>query len=175
MLGPNLQGEVVSLEPVRPEDLPLISGWWAIHEVTRYWSGIGVPSMQQTDEWFERSARSDGDVVWTIRVGGRTIGHTHLTSIDWQNRSATSGLLIGEVDAWGEGYAGDSVRLRTRYAFEELGLERLESESVEGNVAMHRALEKVGYRKIGRKLRALYRGSVWHDSFLFELLREEWT
>jgi len=173
VLGPILRGKVVSLEPVRAADVPLINRWWAIPDVIRYWGGIGVPSQAQTEEWWERSARSESGIIWAIRVADRTIGHAFL-SIDWSNRSATSGMLLGEVDAWGKGYAGEVVRLRTRYAFEDLGLERLESESVEGNVAMHRALERSGYRRIGRKHGAMVRGGERHASYLFQLLREEW-
>lgn len=173
MLGPILCGETVALEPVQRDDLPLINRWWAIPEVIRYWGGMDVPSQQETDAWLARSAASRAGVIWMIRAEQRAIGHTYL-SIDWPKRSATSGMLIGEVDAWGKGYAREVVRLRTRYAFEDLGLERLESESVEGNVAMHRALERAGYRRVARKRGALFRAGTRQDAFLFELLRAEW-
>lgn len=173
MLGPILRGETVTLEPVHRDDLPLINRWWAIPEVIRYWGGMDVPSQEQTDAWWERSAASRTEVIWMIRAEEEAIGHSFL-SIDWPKRSATSGMLIGEVAAWGKGYAREVVRLRTRYAFEDLGLERLESESVEGNVAMHRALERAGYRRIGRKRGALLRAGTRRDAFLFELLRAEW-
>ena len=82
--------------------------------------------------------------------------------------------MIGDTSCWGRGYASEAVRLRTAYAFEELGLERLGSESFVENVRMHRALEKSGYHKIGRQRHYVYRGGAWHDVFLFELLREDW-
>ncbi|MBV9281844.1 MAG: GNAT family N-acetyltransferase, partial [Chloroflexi bacterium] len=70
--------------------------------------------------------------------------------------------------------ASEAVRLRTAYAFQELGLERLESQSFVPNVAMHRALEKSGYQRIGRKRHAVFRGGAWHDLVMFELLRDDW-
>lgn len=164
----------MSLEPVRPEDVPLINRWWALPEVNLFWPGAGVPSLRQTEEWYERSARSEDSIVWVLRVNGTTIGQTFLGPIDWQNRHARSGVMIGDTSQWGRGYGSESVQLRTDYAFGELGLERLESESVAGNVGMHRALERSGYRKIGRRRHVFYRGGTWQDAFLFELLREEW-
>ena len=41
------------------------------------------------------------------------------------------------------------MALRTRYAFEELGLEKVMTTVVEGNTASRRALEKVGYQTVG--------------------------
>jgi RimJ/RimL family protein N-acetyltransferase len=173
VFGPTLKGSNVELAPVAPGDLPLINRWWALPEVNRFWAGIGVPSLRRTEEWYERSARSDEVIIWSVRGAGRTIGHTFLV-VSWRHRRAWSGLLIGESDMWGAGYGSEAVRLRTQYAFRELGLERLESESVDENVGMHRALQKSGYRVIGRKRHVFYRGGRWHDSLLFELLREDW-
>lgn len=66
------------------------------------------------------------------------------------------------------------MRLRTRYAFDELDVERLESESLAENLRMHRALEKSGYRRMGTKRHFIYRGGTWHDMHIFEVLRDEW-
>jgi len=35
-------------------------------------------------------------------------------------------------------------------------------------------LERSGYRNIGRKRHCFYRHGIWHDRFMFEVLREEW-
>jgi len=82
--------------------------------------------------------------------------------------------VIGDRAARGKGYASEVVRLRTAFAFEELGLERLESETFTENAPMQRALETSGYRRIGTKRHYYYRGGTWHDIYLFELLRDEW-
>jgi RimJ/RimL family protein N-acetyltransferase len=174
MLGPILRGERLSLEPPRLDDLPIYRGWFAEPEVTRYLLARFAPSEKQEEEWYEKASTGKDQVVWRIAVGGRPIGTTSLFAIDWINRHAVSGLVIGERAEWGKGYASEAVRLRTAYAFRELGLERLESFSLDVNVAMHRALEKSGYQKIARRRRMVFVGGAWHDDFLFELLRDEW-
>jgi hypothetical protein len=73
-----------------------------------------------------------------------------------------------------KGYASEVVSLRTAYAFRELGLERLETECFTENLAMHRALEKAGYQRLGRRRRHIYKSGEWHDTVIFEVLREEW-
>jgi RimJ/RimL family protein N-acetyltransferase len=174
MLGPSLQGELISLEPARPEDAPLRRRWFADLDVTRLYTSPGVPSLEGERESFERAARDDSLVLWRIDRAGVSIGQTFLHDVDWMNRHAGSGLWIGERSQWGKGYGTEAVRLRTAFAFEELGLERLETSSMAVNIGMHRALERSGYRRIGIRRQKFWRNGQWHDEIIFELLRDEW-
>jgi RimJ/RimL family protein N-acetyltransferase len=174
MLGPILRGKKISLEPIQHDDLEQFRRWLADPQVTRYLLTRFVPSAKSEEEWYEKAASDQASVYWSIILDGRAIGVTSLNRIDWLNRHAISGLFIGEVIEWGKGYASEVVQLRTIYAFEELGLERLETESLTENIPMHRALEKVGYQKIGQRRHYTYRGGRWHDAYIFELLHEEW-
>jgi RimJ/RimL family protein N-acetyltransferase len=174
MLGPILRGEIITLEPPKIEDIDTFRAWLADLEVTRTLLVRFVPSRDAEEKWYERVAASDSTVIWSIVVDGKPIGNTGIDNIDWINRHATTGTVIGEKSAWGKGYASEAVKLRTAYAFGELGLERLETECLAENVPMHRALEKSGYQRIGRRRRHVYKGGNWHDTILFELLRHEW-
>lgn len=175
MLGPILSGERVVLAPATPEDLPAFCAWFADREITSTLLTRFPPSLKQEEEWYERTAASQRDVHWAVRVDNRTIGVVDIAGIDWINRHATTGTIIGDRSQWGKGYATEAVRLRTAYAFQDLGLERLESESLIHNVAMHRALEHSGYHRIATRRRYIYGGGEWHDAHVFEVLREEWT
>jgi RimJ/RimL family protein N-acetyltransferase len=113
-------------------------------------------------------------VLWSLTHGAELVGITTLKDIDWVNRQASSNIMIGNSALWGRGYAGEAVRLRTSFAFRELGLERLETESFVENTGMHLALERSGYRKLGTRRHCIYRDGAWHDLFVFELLRSDW-
>jgi ribosomal-protein-alanine N-acetyltransferase len=174
MFGPILTGENIALEPPRLEDLPVFRSWFSDLEVTRYILHRFVPSERQEEEWYDAVSRSETQVAWRIAVDGRPIGVTSLVMIDWQNRRAQSGTIIGDKTQWGKGYATEAVRLRTAYAFEELGMERLETETFANNLPMQRALERSGYQKIGRRRHHFFRQGGFQDALLFELLRGEW-
>ena len=92
-----------------------------------------------------------------LKHNGRLIGNAALDHIDWRNRRAESGIVIGEKDEWGKGYAGEAMRLRTRYAFRELGLETVTTRVVLANAASRRGLERAGYRQAGRAAAPLLR------------------
>lgn len=174
MLGPILRGQLITLEPARKEFLPEFIGWFADTEVTRYLLSRFPLSLKQEEEWFENTSQDRNTVHWTIMLGERPVGVSGIVAIDWISRGAKTGTIIGVKSEWGKGYATESVRLRTAFAFQELGLERLESESFAVNAGMHKALERSGYRRIGTRSRARFREGAWHDSVIFELLRSDW-
>ena len=120
-------------------------------EVTRYMLYRHPLSDKGETEWLERTATDDKMVMWAIiaRSSGRLVGNTGIHDINWRNRHAMTGIVIGEKDEWGKGYAGEAMRLRTRYAFLELGLEKLITTVVNPNEASRRALERAGYKQCG--------------------------
>lgn len=176
MFGPIINGERIRLEPPRPEHAAVFIRWFAQPELTNYMILRNPPSLRQEEEWLERMAASEHDVVWAIslRDTGMLIGITGLHRIDWRHRHAHSGIIIGEPTQWGKGYASEAMRLRTAYAFRELGLEKVMSSVFVGNVASRRALERAGYRQCGLLRRNRFFNGQWHDEWLGEVLREEW-
>jgi [ribosomal protein S5]-alanine N-acetyltransferase len=174
MLGPILVGERITLGPILPEYLPNYCRWFADLEITAYLKTIMPFTLKQEEEWLERVARSETDVVWAILADGEHIGGTGLHRINWIHRRAMSGIAIGERRCWGRGYATEAMRLRTAFAFENLGLEKVWTTVLTENVASRRALEKVGYREVGIQRRHHYRLGRWQDEWLGEILREDW-
>jgi RimJ/RimL family protein N-acetyltransferase len=176
VLGPIIEGERVRLEPPRAEFLPLYVRWFADMEVTRYLLHRFPPTPKQEEEWLEATARDPHKIVWAIvlRESGKPLGATGIEQIDWRNRRGNSGIMIGERDEWGKGYATEAMRLRTRYAFRELGFEKITTSVILPNDASRRALERVGYRQCGVRRRHQLVDGVWRDAWLGEILREDW-
>ena len=111
--------------------------------------------------------------MWAIvDEKGRHIGFIGLHEINWRNRWALGGLVIGDRSAWGKGYATDAVRVRTA-----LRLWRARVAPIEGhtmNPAMKRVFEKAGYQLEGVARRKFSHNGRWHDAILYGLLAEEW-
>lgn len=66
------------------------------------------------------------------------------------------------------------MRVRTRFAFETLGLHRLESEARIDNIASQRALERAGYKREGVARKKLLWGGQWHDCVRYGILDEDY-
>ena len=61
-----------------------------------------------------------------------------------------------------------------RYAFEELGLHRLQIAIIPRNGASRRVVEKLALREEGVALRYLEINGVWEDHVRYALTSEEW-
>ena len=168
------QSEVM-LRPITEADLPDYVRWLNDPEVTRYLGRFKPLGRLAERQWFEHAAAAKDSILWAVTdEAGRHIGGTGLHQIHWVSRSATIGLLIGDKEVWGRGYGKDVLRTATRWAFEELGLHRIESECFAENVASARCHEAAGYLRMGTARKRYWRGGTWHDSLLFEILDEDW-
>jgi ribosomal-protein-alanine N-acetyltransferase len=174
MFGPVLKGEKVTLRPGRDEDAEHFVRWFADMEVTRFLARRTAIALYQEQEFLKKIGESKDDVWWVIEAEGKPIGATGIHAINWLDANGTTGIVIGEKDCWGKGYATDAMKLRTRYAFRELNLHKLMTEVDTENDASRKALERNGYRTVGVRRHQSFREGKWKDRWLAEVLREDW-
>jgi len=108
------------------------------------------------------------------RDDGAFAGEINLSSVQrgpFQN--AYVGYWIDERRA-GQGLTPEAVVVAARYAFEELGLHRLEIAIIPRNRSSRRVAEKLAIREEGVALRYLEINGVWEDHVRFGLTAEEW-
>jgi RimJ/RimL family protein N-acetyltransferase len=167
------EGEMVRLVPLeRDRHLENCLRWLNDPEVTETTLLGDLPlSRLAEEEFFERVAQSSqtpADIVFAIetREGGAHIGLCGLHAINWRHGTATTGTIIGEAEFRGRGYGRDAARLRTRYAFEVLGLRMLISEVFAENAASLKMLAGAGYREVGRIPRRYWKRGAYREIVL---------
>jgi ribosomal-protein-alanine N-acetyltransferase len=110
---------------------------------------------------FAITLRDSGEFVGTIGI--------HLMPFD----KAEIGYWIG-VPYWGRGYATEAAGSVIRYGFEELGLNRIESNHFTRNPSSGRIMEKSGMRYEGLLRQAVKKGDEYLDIKFYGILREDW-
>jgi len=172
-----IYGEGVRLRAIEREDIPTFVRWFNDPEVRRYILVYEPMSRAKEERWFEEQLSRQNEILLGIEVkdGDRWvhIGNIGLHRIDWKNRFAVLGVVIGEKAYWGRGYGTEAVRTLLRFAFLELGLHRVELETYSFNPRAIRCYEKAGFRHEGTRRQALYRDGVFHDVFIMGILRDE--
>ena len=106
---------------------------------------------------------------------GRFCGEINLNSIQrgpFQN--AYVGYWIDEAVA-GRGLMPEAVVVVARFAFEELGLHRLQVAIIPRNQASRRVPEKLGLRDEGTAERYLEINGEWEDHVRYAITAEEWV
>ncbi|MCU4187063.1 GNAT family N-acetyltransferase [Acidiferrimicrobium sp. IK] len=110
-----------------------------------------------------------------VFVGSRFAGEINLSSVQrgpFQN--AYVGYWVDEAMA-GHGYTPEAVVVICRFAFEDLGLHRLQAAIIPRNRPSHRVAEKVGLRNEGTALRYLEINGVWEDHVRYAITSEDWA
>jgi [ribosomal protein S5]-alanine N-acetyltransferase len=108
-----------------------------------------------------------------LQENRRHIGNTALRCIDWVNRRAELGILLGAKDAHGKGYATESLQLVMEYAFKTLKLARLWTGTT--NPKAVNLFARSGWKHEGTLRQHSLVGGEWKDNILLGILAEEFT
>lgn len=109
-----------------------------------------------------------------VFVDGRFAGEMNVANVV---RGAMQGCTIGywiDQAVAGLGYTPEALAIALRFAFEDLGLHRVEIDIIPRNTASRRVVEKLAIREEGLALRFLQINGVWEDHMRFGITIEEW-
>ena len=142
-----LTGSGVVLRGNTPADVTAATALFTDPETAQWYSGPDATDAEGVRRWCLSSAdwSSGGHATWAIAdPQGDMIGNLSLVRIDTRDRSAVIAYRILPA-ARGRGVATAAVRLATGWAFERLGLERIELIHAADNPASCRVAERAGY------------------------------
>jgi diamine N-acetyltransferase len=170
-------GEKVRLRPIERDDLPRFVEWFADPEVRRHLLVYLPFSLAQEERWFEdlqgRLERQEMLVLAIETTEGVHIGNLGLHAIDWKNRNAELGILIGEKAYWNQGYGTDAIRTLLGLAFREMNLHRVFLRVDADNARGIRCYEKVGFQQDGTLRDAVFKEGRYLDQYVMSILRAE--
>ena len=137
------------LRTMLPEDVTeTYVSWMNDPSVTQFLeSRFEKHTLENLREYVGRMLGSPNTVLLAIleKPGLRHIGNLKLGPIESVHERSEIGILIGEKDAWGHGYATEAIKTISRFAFQELGLRKLTAGCYATNVGSRRAFEKAGF------------------------------
>lgn len=180
-----LYGRRVVLRPLAPTDFDV---WSEIRQRNDEWLTVWEPRRQpqQPDPVVDRSAfasrcfqrdrdRSNGvGYQFGLFVDKTLAGEVNLNNvIRGAMQSCTVGYWIDQAHA-GHGYTAEGVVLVMQFAFEQLGLHRVEICIVPRNMRSRRVMEKLDIREEGIAQRYLEINGVWEDHLRYGITFEEW-
>ena len=173
----NIVGKKVTLRAIEEADLPSLQKWSNDPSIQTMLGGWHFPvSEQDQEKWFKSLSFSSVNQRFAIEAPDLgLIGTANLVSIDWQNRNAFHGMLIGEKDVRGKGYALDTLMTLMKFVFDEMGLHRLDTDIIEYNKASLKFyLEKAGWKKEGVKKDWYFRGGRRWDKVVVGITKEDY-
>jgi ribosomal-protein-alanine N-acetyltransferase len=147
-------------------------------EVMRYWSSPPMTDISDARHmllYIQENYRNRSALQLAIErkndqalIGTCTFHNLHLKS-----RRAEIGYALGRM-YWGQGYMREALTVLIDFAFESLGLNRLEADIDPRNTSSEILLERLGFLKEGYlRQRWIVNGEV-SDTVFYGLLRSDW-
>ncbi|WP_129669690.1 GNAT family N-acetyltransferase [Phytoactinopolyspora endophytica] len=171
---PTLTGQRVRLAPLAPRHTEATFKSLRDPEVLRLTGTHTVFTREQIERWCATRADQEDRLDMAIEDvhTGEYAGELSLNGIDTDNESAGFRIaLISEFQ--GQGFGPESTRLILSYAFDVIGLHRVQLEVFSFNEPAIRSYEKCGFVLEGRMRDALLWDGQHHDTLIMGILRSE--
>lgn len=176
---PRLYGNRIMLREYKREDLGSMRKWVNDADVVRNLSDIFLfPHTVNSTENFlnsilEGKSEQKGFVI-ADKETEQYIGQIDLINIDWKNRVATLGIVIGLEENRGKGYGEEAIKLMEEFVFESLNLHKLELTLKDYNIRGYKCYLKCGFVEEGRVRQNFYVEGAYIDTIHMGILKSEY-
>lgn len=172
-----LRGKRVYLRPPTKKDIPYFLRWINDQEINQYLSAFLPVTEADEIEWLDRLHKEKNENIVFVIVdikSGKPIGTMGLHRINWKDRVATTGAIIGEKRYWGKGYGSEAKMLLLNYAFNAMNLRKICSLVISFNQRSKAYSLKCGYRVEGILRRHIFKnGRYWNEIHL-AVFKKRW-
>lgn len=172
-----LRGERVHLRVATEEDFEHLADWWVEGEWAVLQQGTIRPQGREAlKDVFRRWSKNDtptGAGFSVVDAEGSFLGHATLFGAELPARIATFAIML-IPSAVGHGYGSEAARLMLRYAFDELGVNKVELHVWSFNARAIRAYERAGFRREGVRRAAAFHAGEFHDEVFMGILADEY-
>jgi len=174
---PVLSGKRVTLRELRASDAPSLFAMLTTEEVSRFISPppTTVEGFERFIAWTLRQRRAGTYACFAVTLAGSdtAIGIFQLRELDPGFGTAEWGFAIGSP-FWGTGAFKEGAELMVHFAFETVGVHRLEARAAVRNGRGNGALRKIGAVQEGVLRKAFLKDGEYLDQVLWTILDEDW-
>ncbi len=174
---PVLQGAGITLRELRLEDAPALLTLLTTEEVTRFINPppTSVDGFERFITWANREREAGRYMCFAVVPEGyeTAVGLFQVRQLDPMFATAEWGFAIGSA-FWGTGLFTAGAQLVVEFAFEVVGVHRLEARAAVLNGRGNGALRKLGAVQEGILRKSFLRGGKQLDQTLWAILPEDW-
>ncbi|MEH6587799.1 MAG: GNAT family N-acetyltransferase [Halioglobus sp.] len=173
-----LLSERLFIRELRHSDLEDLLVVHSVDAVNRYLPYTTWKNSADAEAWWEKLQERmlDGNAMQFVicdRAQDKAIGGCILFGYAKEHQRAELGYAIGQ-SYWGKGYAREAMQRFLRYAFEDIGLRRIDAKVDSRNEASSGLLLRLGFTSEGCLRQWIKEEDSLIDMRLFGLLSHEW-
>ncbi len=172
----NIVGKLVTLRAMERSDCEMVKEMFNDPEIENLVVGWSFPvSSYAQERWFEVHYGDSLNLRFVIETPqDGAVGIATLTGIDWKNRRASHGIKLAKRECRSRGIGTDTVMAVMRYAFDELGLNRLDGSWFEDNEPSKGMYTKCGWHVEGIRRQYVFKGGRFRDLAVTGILASEY-
>jgi RimJ/RimL family protein N-acetyltransferase len=174
---PVLAGSQVVLRELRAADAASLFALLTAEEVARFISPppSTVEGFERFIAWTHRQRAAGAYACFAVTLKGHdtAIGIFQLRELEPGFATAEWGFAIGSA-FWGTGVFGEGAELVINFAFDAVGVHRLEARAAIRNGRGNGALRKIGAVQEGVLRKAFLKNGEYLDQALWTILEEDW-
>jgi ribosomal-protein-alanine N-acetyltransferase len=174
---PVLTGAQVVLRELRSTDAPSLFALLTTEEVSRFISPppTTLEGFEKFIAWAQRQRRAGSYACFAVTLvnDDTAIGIFQLRELEPGFGTAEWGFAIGSP-YWGTGVFQDGAELLVSFAFERVGVHRLEARAAVRNGRGNGALRKMGAVQEGLLRKSFLKNGEYLDQTLWTILDEDW-
>ena len=174
---PTLCGANVTLRQLRRSDAASLVAMLATEEVARFITPppTTVEGFERFIEWTHVQRAQGAYACFAVVPEGMetAIGIFQVRQLEPSFATAEWGFAIGSP-YWGTGVFADGAALVVDFAFQVLGVHRLEARAAARNGRGNGALMKIGAVREGVLRKSFVRNGEYLDQILWSIVREDW-
>ena len=174
---PDLRGEGVAVRELRPEDAESLAALFADPDVGRY---IPPPPPTARDfarfiGWASEQRRSGSVLCFGVVPDGSdaAVGVLQLHELEPPFQNVEWGFVLGKP-YWGTGLFQRATEVLLRFAFDTIGVRRLEARAMAANARANAVLRRLGATEEGHLRQSFLLGGQYHDDVLWSILAADW-
>ncbi len=175
---PVLEGAGITLRELRMSDATALLALLTTDEVTRFISPppTTLEGFERFIAWTNRERQAGRYLCFAVVPEGyeTAVGLFQVRQLDPTFGTAEWGFAIGSA-FWGSGLFAAGSELVMEFAFNVIGVHRLEARAAVANGRGNSALRKVGAVQEGILRKSFLRGGKYVDQALWSIIREDWS
>ncbi len=173
----NLTTERLDLVEIQQSHLKDLYLLFSDKEVTKYYNLLPLTDEQEGQkllDWFQNRFKDGLGIRWGIALKGKlniigTIGFNNYT----RKHRANIGYDL-QFAYWSKGYMTEALKAVLGFGFNELSINRIEAEVMQGNITSEKLLEKLNFKREGILRQWMLWNERYYDMTMYSLLKAEY-
>ena len=145
--------------------------------VTRFYNLLPLASEKEAQiliDWFKSRFKDKSGIRWGIAFKGQkniigTIGFNNYT----KRHRANIGYDL-QTEYWNKGYITEALKTVINFGFDQLEINRIEAEVMQGNIISENVLRKLNFKNEGVLREWMFWNGMHYDMTMFSLLKTDY-